>query len=323
MINRLKHTIDIVAKENPGKSKFYILLHIVYSVLVHGITFAEYRKANFINLTKEQKKDVLCRREYVKVLKYLDNEKYNCIFVDKILFNKVFRKYIGRDFIDIRTSSLKEFTEFVKDKETFFVKRHDGCGGVGINRIVNKDIDYKELYNKLFETKQYLVEETIIQHPYLEKINSKAVNNIRIVTLVKDGKAHILAKVLRLSDGLEEVISCHDIMQSLDENGNGIGPAYDDEFVHFLKHPTSKFEFKTTKIPYMKEAIKLAKEAALEVPEVRYVGWDIAISEKGPIIIEGNFFPSTGLHQFYKLNKDFYLKRQLKEVLQDEYNNIK
>lgn len=323
MINRLKHTIDIVKKENPTKSKLYIFIHIVYSVLVYGITFAEYRKANFINLTKEQKKDVLVRREYVKLVKYLDNEKYSTIFLDKILFNKIFKKYIGRDFIDIRNTSLNDFIKFVENKETFFVKRHDGCGGVGINRIINKDIDYKELYNKLFETKQYLVEETIVQHPYLEKINSKAVNNIRIVTLVKDGKAYILAKVLRLSDGLEEVISCHDIMQSLDENGNGIGPAYDDEFVHFLKHPTSKFEFKTTKIPYMKEAIKLAKEAALEIPEVRYVGWDIAISEKGPIIIEGNFFPSTGLHQFYKLNKDFYFKKQLKEILKDEYNNIK
>jgi len=323
MIERLKLTVDIVSKENPNKNKLFILLHVVYSVFRYGLSFADYRKANFINLNREEKKQILGKKEYNKVVKYLDNEQYSVIFSDKILFNKIFKKYIGREYIDIRNSSLEEFIEFVKNKETFFVKKHNSFGGNGVERVINKDLDYKKLYKKLFETKQYLVEETIIQHKYLESINSKAVNNVRIVTLVKDKKVYVLAKILRLSDGLEEVVSCHDIMQTLDDNGKGIESAYDDYFVNFEKHPASNFDFKTTKIPYMKEAIQLVKEAALEVPEVRYVGWDVAISEKGPIIIEGNFYPSIGLHQFYKINKDYFFKKQLKDILKEEYNNIK
>lgn len=323
MIERLKLTINIVSKENPNKNKLYILFHIMYSVFRYGLSFADYRKSNFINLTKEQKEQCLGKKEYDKVINYLDDKKYSVIFLDKILFNKIFENYIGRKYIDIRITSLDEFINFVKDKETFFIKKHNSFGGEGVEKIINKDINYKKLYKQLLEKKQYLVEETIIQHSYLDDINKKAVNNIRIVTLVKDGKVHILAKVLRLSDGLEEVVSCHDLMQTLDENGKGIGEVYDDYFVNYLKHPTSNFDFKTTHIPYMKEAIKLAKDAALLVPEVRYVGWDIAISEKGPIIIEGNFYPSTGLHQYYKINKDYLLKKQLKDILKDEYDNIK
>ena len=54
----------------------------------------------------------------------------------------------------------------------------------------------------------------------MNKINNKAVNNIRIVTLTKERNVYIIAKVLRLSDGIEEVISCHDIMISLDDEAN-------------------------------------------------------------------------------------------------------
>ena len=68
----------------------------------------------------------------------------------------------------------------------------------------------------------------------------------------------------------------------------------------------------------------MVKEAALLVPEIRYVGWDVAITNDGPCIIEGNEFPSYGLIQNYLLDKDNpgHLK-QIKDVIGDEIKNIK
>ena len=37
----------------------------------------------------------------------------------------------------------------------------------------------------------------------------------------------------------------------------------------------------------------MVKEAAKVVPEIGYVGWDIAIGEKEPIMIEGNCYPGV------------------------------
>ena len=37
-----------------------------------------------------------------------------------------------------------------------------------------------------------------------------------------------------------------------------------------------------------KELCDLAKKAATVVPQVRYIGWDIAVTPHGPTIIEGN-----------------------------------
>ena len=68
----------------------------------------------------------------------------------------------------------------------------------------------------------------------------------------------------------------------------------------------------------------MCKEAALVVPEVRFVGWDIGFTEKGPVMIEGNEYPGFGLVQHYKL-KDTKtgFKKTLYDILQDEVKNIK
>ncbi|SLN52478.1 hypothetical protein ROA7450_02636 [Roseovarius albus] len=60
------------------------------------------------------------------------------------------------------------------------------------------------------------------------------------------------------------------------------GGAFVDE------HPDSKFPFVGFQIPYWEEAIELCFRTAMALPSVRSVGWDVAITDDGPLIIEGN-----------------------------------
>ena len=39
-------------------------------------------------------------------------------------------------------------------------------------------------------------------------------------------------------------------------------------------------------------------EAMQLVPSMRYVAWDVALTEQGPTLIEGNSFPSHAVPQF-------------------------
>ena len=48
-----------------------------------------------------------------------------------------------------------------------------------------------------------------------------------------------------------------------------------------------RFEGRT--LPYWKETLELAQKAALVFPEMPCVGWDIAITDDGPVVIEGNW----------------------------------
>jgi D-alanine-D-alanine ligase-like ATP-grasp enzyme len=50
-------------------------------------------------------------------------------------------------------------------------------------------------------------------------------------------------------------------------------------------------KFEKFQIPFYQEAKKLAVEAATRVPQLRVVGWDVAIQADGPILIEGNQLP--------------------------------
>ena len=89
-----------------------------------------------------------------------------------------------------------------------------------------------------------------------------------------------------------------------DESGKIINDAMDREGRLFKVHPTTKVPFVGFQIPYYKEAIEMCIEASKVIPEVAFVGFDIAISENGPVIVEGNELPGYDVYQSRIHNKD-------------------
>ncbi len=79
----------------------------------------------------------------------------------------------------------------------------------------------------------------------------------------------------------------------LDDKGIVITPAIDKDDNVYGIHPTSKKQILGFQVPMFDEAIKLALEAAKEIPQIQYVGWDITITKDGPCIIEGNSYPGV------------------------------
>lgn len=316
---RMDDLITYIAEENKVK-KAKVYFDFFLNAATRGIGYVDYLKGNYINLSSEEKKNYLTKRNYVRLVKYLNKRGYQMIFHDKIVFNRIFKDYIGRDFIDIREVGYKGFKKFVTGKENVFAKKHNSFGGDGVTKVNIAGEDLKVLFNQLYNNKQYLIEDTLIQNEYLDWINPKAVNNVRLVTLLKDGEVYVVFKTLRINAGSEEVISCHDIYMTLDDEGNVLGNVVDDECNIYKKHPVTGFKFKGAKIPHMDKALELVKSAAKLVLEMRWIGWDVAITEDGAAIIEGNNYPSFGLHQFYLLNdgEEIGKYKKIKEILKDE-----
>lgn len=316
---RMDDLITYIAEENKVK-KAKVYFDFFLNAATRGIGYVDYLKGNYINLSNEEKKNYLTKRNYVRLVKYLNKRGYQMIFHDKIVFNRIFKDYIGRDFTDIREVGYKGFKKFVTGKENVFAKKHNSFGGDGVKKVNIAGEDLKVLFNQLYNNKQYLIEDTLIQNEYLDWINPKAVNNVRLVTLLKDGEVYVVFKTLRINAGSEEVISCHDIYMTLDDEGNVLGNVVDDECNIYKKHPVTGFKFKGAKIPHMDKALELVKSAAKLIPEMRWIGWDVAITEDGAAIIEGNNYPSFGLHQFYLLNdgEEIGKYKKIKEILKDE-----
>ena len=63
------------------------------------------------------------------------------------------------------------------------------------------------------------------------------------------------------------------------------------------RHPDSGIVFDGYKIPYYEESIALAKQAMNVFYGFKTIGWDIAITDNGPIFIEGNDGWGIAAHQ--------------------------
>ena len=126
-----------------------------------------------------------------------------------------------------------------------------------------------------------VVEQLLTQHEDLNRLYPLAINALRIVTIVTDGVAHCAYAVSKSGnegkfvDNMENSGLCCPIDQ---DTGRICGVAHTSALINYDKHPYTVVELIGFKVPYVKEAIELVKKAALEVPQVKFVGWDVCIT---------------------------------------------
>jgi hypothetical protein len=323
--DRMNKHIDIIQK-NSGKSRFAIRWDMMWNFLTRGTGYTDYFRCNFIELSNKEKDTFATAKRFYKLLAYLNSEEYTVVLSDKLIFNELFREYLHRDFINLRKSSVDDFKKFLSNKTTVFAKENHGEGGHGITKIRVSDIaDAEALYYQLRKNGQLLVEDAIIQHEDLNQINPYVVCSFRIITLYKDGKATMIANAMRINQDEAEVIGCtNDLYFSIGADGKIDSNVVDDYGEVYDTHPMTGKRFSDVYIHGVKEAFDMCVEAHQRIPQVRYIGWDVAFSVNGPVMVEGNEYPGYGLVQHFKLRdkRTGHLK-EIADVLGDEYYQIK
>ena len=156
--------------------------------------------------------------------------------------------------------------------------------------IYNELNDLESLYQELLEKKQFLVENKIQQHSKMNELYDKSINTLRMISFLKDdGEVVILNTILRIGNGGSvDNFSSGGMYSFVDDDGTVLIPAIDEEGKIFEIHPISKTKIVGFQIPNFDKVKDFVKEIAKVVPEVRYVGWDIAVGEEEPILVEGN-----------------------------------
>jgi len=81
------------------------------------------------------------------------------------------------------------------------------------------------------------------------------------------------------------------------ETGVVIGPALDKSMRRFETHPVSGIRFEGFQLPYWPEAIEMVHAACRKHPEMTVIGWDVCLTDNGPILIEGNRRPGFDMVQ--------------------------
>ena len=213
---------------------------------------------------------------------------------------------------------------FTVNAETVFAKPVNQFGGEGITKeTVTPDTDYEALYKRLCDNKQYLVEETIKQNEQMDRLSPSSINTIRMVTLLHEGKAHFMYALVRMSNGTNCVdnICSGGMYVSIGADGVIHKNAYCDATgVYYEEHPFTHTKFNGFEIPMFFEAVEMCKKAALVVPQVGYIGWDVAITPTRPVLVEGNTLPSYDMCQNYgHIDNKTGVKPRFVEILGEEY----
>lgn len=292
-------TINKIHKRS-GKSRIIIFFDMIYCSYKYLAGYTDYFLFYFEDLTNEQRKTYITRGVNNGYLKTLNNSEYYHFFRNKVEFNQKFKEFVKRDFIDLRKTSLNKFIKFVKKHSIIMVKPVDQSGGADVAKIViDKSTNVEKLYEVLLNTKQFLVEDYVNQHKEMNKLCKASVNTLRIVTVRKKGVTTVMLRAIRIGNGIRDVDNFHSggMYTLFDEEGIITKPAMDREGKLFEVHPVSKVPIKGFKIPFYKEAIDMAIEASKKIEEVGLVGWDIAITDKGPVLIEGNELPGYDIYQ--------------------------
>lgn len=159
--------------------------------------------------------------------------------------------------------------------------------------VDGKLFDVDKLIEILLST-NYLVQKRIYQHPVMNTLCDSTINSIRLITAMdKDGVVHPFGARLRIGRQGSSVDNWAKggILVAIDmETGclkkkGFLKPQYGTTTEY---HLDTKVKFDGFVIPYFQEAVEAAVKLHNYLYRCHSVGWDIGITENGPMFIEGN-----------------------------------
>lgn len=292
-----------ILKERSGKSRLWLLCDMLRCALKYNAGYVDYKIAEMYRLTDEQKKTQITRGLSNTIVRRMNDKAYWYLFDDKATFNRLFKDEVNRDWIELSDElSLEDWKAFLDRNDDLICKPLEGSSGVGIERHTKEEWRGREeaFLQELRDKKIGIVEERVIQHPTMAEMCPTSVNTIRIATLLGDKKQGIVYAFLRIGNGkVMDNVDQGGMAARIDlESGTLLTVGADKQGNTYTEHPMTHTPIIGFQIPYFKEACDMCLKAAQKVPQMRFVAWDVAITEKGPVFIEGNSFPSHAVPQF-------------------------
>lgn len=288
------NTLNDVHKKT-GKNKVYIFFDMIICGFKYQAGYIDYNLFEMYNMNRYERSTVITRGINNEIIKKYNDPEYMKIFNDKIKFNERFNKYLKRDWLELTGNNKKEFAKFCEKHPKFVAKPTKESCGKGVEIIDSTDKKIYDLYNDLYNNKQILVEEIAVQCKKLSDLHPDSINTLRVVTL----KGTVVTALLRIGNNHNNVdnFNHEGLCVPIDiEDGIVKYQAIDKKGNLYEKHPITKKEIVGFKVPKWNEVKKICEQAALEIPQVGYIGWDVCVTKDDICFIEANEFPGHDLY---------------------------
>jgi len=199
--------------------------------------------------------------------------------------------------------------------EEFVVKPCVGAHGEGLVIFQRRDggfvdsagcwYEAEDVWRLLWNTsgsEGCVIQERMFNHPRIERLfGSKYLQTMRVVTFSGgEGTSPIIHVHLKLTspgsivDNFGDGV-CGNIQCRVDLSSGRLQSAMrfaDDGSgrVVIERHPETDICFEGIVLPYWEEVCRLAADVAKRFVPVRAIGWDVAVTPTGPVIVEGNIW---------------------------------
>ena len=308
-LENLRHYFTVFGGEYTSSDDF--IYQYIYDHWMYGVNSEEEHTYRFKNKTHAEKSEYLTWDNRFQYYTVLNNRKDIHILDNKYEAYLKLKKYYKREAILVSDKSdLKLFQDFVMKHGRVIVKPVNLYLTIGLRWLIADEItDYSALLDELIESAQefakidsgsiskpaVIVEELLEDCSTVPPFNNEILSPIRCITvLTKNGVEFLypafrtLGKMVKNDQGIDyektEVFIC-----AIDKKSGIITSGGYNYFGNVVaKHPCSGLAFEGTQLPEWDKLLEMLTEAALELPSLRYIGWDVAYSTKGWCIIEGN-----------------------------------
>jgi hypothetical protein len=195
----------------------------------------------------------------------------------------------------------------------FVVKPAGGVFGRGVNMFRRSGEGYLDARGTLYSaaglhvwmssagaSDRLVIQERISCHPDLDRLSgTSALQTLRLVTYVEpDGRVEVYEAVFKIivGDGLVDNFRHGQIGNMFArvrlEDGAlcpAVGAAADGlGTVSHVNHPRTGLALSGFRLPGFAEALDLVRRAAVLFQPLSTIGWDVALTAEGPVLMEGN-----------------------------------
>jgi len=212
-------------------------------------------------------------------------------------------------FPDRREENIKSilaFTDFFFIKSIVLEAGEDvfRCRIINFSVEVNSQLYDWNSFKTLLGNKKWVVQKQYNSNETLKKINSSALNTTRIVTIQNDKEPEYLCgfQGFAVGNALTDSWSHGSVYVGINVEEEclkeyGLTSVSDKRQGLLKSHPDSGIKFGGYLIPYLKNAIDLCIKAHRLLYFNFIIGWDVAITDKGPLIVEANEKPGMNVAQ--------------------------
>ena len=325
---RINKEIDIVFEtipfyKNKEVNKDKVREDMLFKYFAYGFEPNEYFAFRLDNKNTKQIREFISGRLRMRFRCQMNDILQAHIFNDKFETYEHFKEHYHRKIIAIeKPEDIDKFLKYVEEQPVFVKKQVYLAQGNSVELVdIRKIKESKEEYfHKLIKIGKHVLEEKIEQTDDMARFNDSSVNTVRAITFnTKHGFKVPYCMIRTGSPGaFVDNSGAGGVQAEIDfETGTVISDGFDELGGKYEFHPASGTRFRGFELPDWEQLKELIFSSAAKVPQIGFIGWDLAHTKDGWVIVEGNEncyiialqqIRDAGMrHEFEELMKDMNL----------------